>query len=55
MVTASLLGIEAVREAPSPVTLAIALLAAGLAIVGVHGKAPDVLARILAALSGDAP
>lgn len=51
---ASLLGVEAVREAGFAVALGVALVGAALAVVAVTGRAPRFLARILVALSGDA-
>jgi hypothetical protein len=40
---------------PSIVRAAMAVLAAGLGVVGIAGRAPGVLRRLLGALSGDAP
>lgn len=51
---ASLLGVEAVREAGPTVTVGVALVGAALALVAMSGRAPGFLARILVALSGDA-
>lgn len=51
---ASLLGVEAVREAGLAVTVGVALVGAALVLVAMSGRAPRFLARILVALSGDA-
>lgn len=52
---ASTLGLEAVRQAGVAVAVVLAVIAAALSLVAMYGRAPGFLARMLAALSGDAP
>ncbi len=53
VVVGSTLTVDALREAPAILSLAVAVVAVGLALAGILGRAPGFLQRILAFLSGD--
>lgn len=55
LATLSLLGLDAVVGGPQWAGFGVALVAAIFAVVAFVGRAPDFLADMLAALSGDAP